>query len=122
MELIVCNAGNSVTSDQTLLQFLELLISNTIQQSLLLQNTLLSTTLKEAWSWGTDYSEMLATLLAILVAWLCFELLFARVHNIDLERALFLYYELLLFGTVICDRLCENRPCSHLVVIRETLV
>ena len=22
----------------------------------------------------------------------------------------------------ICDRLCENRPCSHLVVIRETLV
>ena len=24
--------------------------------------------------------------------------------------------------TPICDRLCENRPCSHLVVIRETLV
>ena len=24
--------------------------------------------------------------------------------------------------THICDRLCENRPCSHLVVIRETLV
>ena len=23
---------------------------------------------------------------------------------------------------VICDRLCENRPCLHLVVIRETLV
>ena len=23
---------------------------------------------------------------------------------------------------VICDRLCENRPCSHLLVIRETLV
>ena len=23
---------------------------------------------------------------------------------------------------VICDRLCENRPCSHLVVFRETLV
>ena len=22
----------------------------------------------------------------------------------------------------ICDRLCKNRPCSHLVVIRETLV
>ena len=22
----------------------------------------------------------------------------------------------------ICDRLCENRPCLHLVVIRETLV
>ena len=22
----------------------------------------------------------------------------------------------------ICDRLCENRPCSHLVIIRETLV
>ena len=22
----------------------------------------------------------------------------------------------------ICDRLCENRPCSHLVVIRETLI
>ena len=22
----------------------------------------------------------------------------------------------------ICDRLCENQPCSHLVVIRETFV
>ena len=22
----------------------------------------------------------------------------------------------------ICDRVCENWPCSHLVVIRETLV
>ena len=22
----------------------------------------------------------------------------------------------------ICDRLCENRPCSHLLVSRETLV
>ena len=22
----------------------------------------------------------------------------------------------------ICDRLCKNQPCSHLVVIRETLV
>ena len=22
----------------------------------------------------------------------------------------------------ICDRLCKNRPCLHLVVIRETLV
>ena len=22
----------------------------------------------------------------------------------------------------ICDRLCKNRPCSHLVVIRETAV
>ena len=22
----------------------------------------------------------------------------------------------------ICDNICENRPCSHLVVIRETLV
>ena len=21
----------------------------------------------------------------------------------------------------ICDQLCENRPCSHLLVIRETL-
>ena len=21
----------------------------------------------------------------------------------------------------ICDHLCENRPCSHLIVIRETL-
>ena len=29
--------------------------------------------------------------------------------------------ELQLDGT-ICDRLCENRPCSHLVVIRETPV
>ena len=25
-------------------------------------------------------------------------------------------------ATVICDLLCENRPCSHLVVIRETAV
>ena len=22
----------------------------------------------------------------------------------------------------ICDRICENQPCTHLVVIRETLV
>ena len=25
-------------------------------------------------------------------------------------------------GFQICGHLCENRPCSHLVVIRETLV
>ena len=25
-------------------------------------------------------------------------------------------------GKYICDRLCENQPCSHLVVIREILV
>ena len=26
------------------------------------------------------------------------------------------------YGAAICDRLCENRPSSHLAVIRETLV
>ena len=26
------------------------------------------------------------------------------------------------FTVTKCDRLCENRPCSHLVVIRETPV
>ena len=24
--------------------------------------------------------------------------------------------------SIKCDRLCKNRPCSHLVVIRETFV
>ena len=33
-----------------------------------------------------------------------------------------IYYKYSTYTYIICDRLCENRPCSHLLVIRETLV
>ena len=39
------------------------------------------------------------------------------------SQTLILYFFILWkFSREICDRLCENRPCSHLIVLRETLV
>ena len=53
----------------------------------------------------------------VLIEVLCFQLTYYVIQTAHDN----LLYALIIIHYNICDRLCENRPCSHLVVIRKSL-